>query len=816
MEKLCLNGKWTLLQSGQDKKMDAIVPGNIHLDLMKAGVIEDPFVADNEYRVAWVHETDWVYSRDFFAEPELLGCSKLCLECDGLDTFAVVKLNGEILGDTENMYIQYRFDVTGKLKSGSNNITIEFESAPNKVKPWLAEDPLVSPGMGVPGSIYTRKAPCQWGWDWGPALPTCGIWKSIRIAGYNGARIDDLRIIQHHSENSVSLEIIAELERLDSECIEAIAKITAPDGTVSEVALTIDGNTAKGEFTVANPELWWPANYGKQPLYQVKCKVLRDGVKLHAFKRKVGLRTMELDRTNDEWGQSLTVVVNGVKIFAKGGDWIPADSFPARITDEHYRHLISSAALANMNMLRVWGGGIYEDERFYDLCDEYGILIWQDFMFACGHYATTQWYLDNIAKDVEYNVKRLRNRACLALWCGNNEMEWGVTMWWQDEKKETRQKEYAIIFHELIPSILAKVDTITPYWPSSPSSGMETPFVNPESQDYGDGHYWDVWHGKKPFTEYRTQFHRFMSEFGFESFPSIKTVRSFAEEKDLNPVSYIMECHQKNSAGNGLILHYMAQTFRFPKDFETMCYTSQLLQAEAMRYGVEHWRRNRGRCMGTLYWQFNDCWPVASWASVDYFGRWKALQYFAKRFYEPLLLSVCEEATTATVHVTNDGLQPLEAILKWSLEKLNGEVVKSGNMPFAAGSQRDNLVAELDFTEELAGDGKRQCVLVCELVVGATTRATTVTGFVPTKHLELTNPELQVKTGKDDTGEYIEISAKSTARFVFVEVPEADVIFSDNYFDLPAGRTTKIRPIACAEGADISKVRVFSLYDSFS
>jgi len=462
-------------------------------------------------------------------------------------------------------------------------------------------------------------------------------------------------------------------------------------------------------------------------------------------------------------------------------------------------------------MLRVWGGGYYEDERFYDLCDEYGILVWQDFMFSCAQYPAVDWYLANVRKDVEYNVRRLRGRTCLALWCGNNEMEWFLAGGFGGERNADYRDDYLRIFHEMIPEIVGALDPDVSYWPSSPSSGE--PFVDPNAQDRGDGHYWDVWHGRQPFTAYRTQYHRFMSEFGFESFPALETCRSFAPDDQLNITSHVMECHQKNRAGNGLILYYMAHTFRFPKDFEMMCYVSQLLQAEAMRYGVEHWRRNRGRCMGTLYWQLNDCWPVASWASIDYFGRWKALQYFAKRFYKPVLLSAEEQGTRARVHVTNDTTLPVDAEVRWSLERFDGTVIRSDCLVLSVPAERDVLVADLDFTGELGRDDVRRTVLVHELLVRGERQALGVTPFVASKHLELPAAELNVRVGSDEQGAYVEVSSEQLARYVCLSVPGRDVIFSDNCFDLPAGRVVKVRLESAAEAP--ASARAYSLRDSY-
>lgn len=810
-----LEGSWQLRQVGSDDIIKAQVPGCVHLDLIRSKKIEDPFYGDNEYKVSWVHECDWEYTRNFKVDENLLSADKVCLECDGLDTIAELTVNGHILGRTDNMYVQHCFDVHNVLRPGENNIRVRFISPVNYAKPLLEKDPLMCPGDSIPGSIYTRKSPCQWGWDWGPQIPTCGIWRPIRLAGYNIACIEDLRVRQkHEASGKATLNVEVALEKINRGSCAVTVQLTYPDGTVEDYEAKVTGSKAKCAITVGKPKLWWPNGYGEQPLYTVEAMLNCGEDELHKATRKIGLRTLKLEQKKDRYGRSFTFVVNGVKVFCKGADWIPADQFPARITDQHYRHLISSAAKANMNMLRVWGGGYYEDERFYDLCDEYGILVWQDFMFACAFYPISHDYLENIRRDVEYNIIRLRNHACLALWCGNNEIEWFLAEGHGGDKNTLRRKQYIKIFHEFIPPIVAKLDPDISYWPSSPSSGIK-PYEDPNGQDLGDGHYWGVWHGREPFTSYRTQYHRFMSEFGFESLPALETVRSFAEKDDLNMTSHIMECHQKNGAGNGLILYYLAQTFQFPKNFEMMIYVSQLLQAEAMRFGIEHWRRNRGRCMGTLYWQFNDCWPVCSWASLDYFGRWKALQYFARRFYSPVHLSVMEQGTRAEIHVTNDTTKPAKIEVRWWLEKLDGMVIRKSKIKTKIEPEKNKCLADLDFSDELQGDAVRDTVLVHEMLTNGKRTSLGVTSFVPVKHVEWRSASIKVEAKSDDEGSYLEVSSDSTARFVYLNIPKQDVLFSDNFFDVPAGRSVIVRVESDVDESALANVKAHSLRDSY-
>lgn len=816
MQVQSLDGAWVLRKAGSDVVYPALVPGCVHTDLMRAKVIEDPFKGDNEFKVSWVHEEDWEYSKSFECDAECSEADRVYLVCDGLDTLAEVTLNDTTLGRTENMYIQHRFDVTDKIKPGSNCIKIGFSSPTACAAPLLAKDPLLCPGDSIPGSVYTRKSPCQWGWDWGPKIPTSGIWRSIRLATYRIGRIADVRVRQNHrGSGQVTLSVEVSVEKFRKTPVSLRVTLTSPDGAVETQEIKSASSTGKCSFTIAKPSLWWPNGYGEQPLYTVEATLMSGEDELDSLSRRIGLRTISLSQRKDKHGRAFAFVVNGVPIFAKGANWVPADQFPSRISDDHYRHLIWSAARANMNMLRVWGGGFYEDDRFYDLCDEYGILVWQDFMYSCAQYPTDKAYLENCRKDAEYNIIRLRNHACLALWCGNNEMEWFLCNGIGGENNAKWRRSYLKIFHELLPSLVAKHDPQTVYWPSSPSNSSHRPFDDPNGCAAGDCHYWDVWHARKPFTAYREVRPRFMSEFGLQSLPTYETVKTFASPKDMNMTSHVMECHQKNAAGNGLVLHYLAETFRFPKNFEMMCYLTQLTNAEAMRTGVEHWRRDRGRCMGALYWQINDCYPVISGASLDYYGRWKALHYVAKRFFSPVLLSVEEEGLAAKLHVTNDTTKAARIEVRWSLESVDGDVRRRSKIKTKVEGEENKLIADLDFSEELAGDEVRRALLVCELLVNGKPAGTTVTSFVPPKHLELEQPKLRVEPGRDEHGCYVKVTAGNAARWVGLSIPKTDVVFSDNFFDLPAGRSVTVRIEGDVEDAALEKARAYSLRDSY-
>jgi beta-mannosidase len=535
---------------------------------------------------------------------------------------------------------------------------------------------------------------------------------------------------------------------------------------------------------------------------------------------RIGLRTLELRQADDKWGKSFAFVVNGVPIFCKGANWIPADQFPARVTEDQYKDLIGSAASAHMNMLRVWGGGIYEDDLFYDLCDEHGILIWQDFMFACAHYPADDAFIENVRLEAVDNVRRIRHHASLALWCGNNEIEWFLVRGSELIGGEKRKEEFVDLFYKILPGIVAAENSDTSYWSSSPSSGA--PFEDPNSSRAGDGHYWDVWHGAALFTSYRDQYFRFMSEFGFQSLPSLRTIASFAEAKDWNIASYDMEVHQKSCVGSGHIVNDMMKVQRLPSSFPMLVYASQVLQAEAIRYGVEHWRRNRNdnRCMGTLYWQLNDCWPVASWSSIEYNHSWKGLHYAAKRFYAPVLLSAVEDGAKVELHITNDRPKSVTGKVRWMLENLNGRKIVEGEVDVEVPPMSDACVANLDFSDKVDGAAMREVVFIYSLWKGNHRLSLAIAPFVPNKYLDLQDPGIHHEVEEDDNGRMqVMLAAHQTARFVMLEVPMHNVRFSDNFLDLPAGRLVYVR-IDNADGLTAqeidSKLRVVSLWDSYN
>jgi beta-mannosidase len=810
----------------------------VHTDLMAAGRILDPFVGDEELRVQWVAERDWEYRRTFEVDPDVAAEKRLALVFDGLDTLADVHLNGELLGNADNMFRTWRWDVTGRIRPGENEVSVVFRSAVLRAAALDATRHLDSVSEQLPGAPYLRKSPCHFGWDWGPKLPNVGLWQDVRLEGWSSARLDDVRIEQSVGDGRATICARLTVERAKgrAEALEGCLRVHHPDGRVEEVraAATARRLAAGLSIEIADPELWWPNGLGGQPLYQVEVELVSGDRTLDTRSYQVGLRSLQLRREPDEWGESFTFVVNGVPVFAKGSNWIPADSFPARVTPARLEALLGAAAATNHNMIRVWGGGYYETEAFYDLCDRLGILVWQDFMFACSVYPLTDAdFLANVGAEVREQVRRLRHRACLALWCGNNEMERGWTIWgWTRPGNEDLREAYLRFFSGTLPEWVAAEDPATPYWPSSPSSGR--PLEEPIGGNRGDEHEWIVWHGLAPFSAYGHETYRFVSEFGFESLPALATVAAFAPDPaEWKLDSELLDHHQRCPVGNARILYYMAQQFRLPKDFPSLIYLSQVLHAEAMRVGVEHWRRLRERCSGALYWQLDDCWPVSSWAGIDYFGRWKALQYATRRFYAPVLLTAEEEGDGVSLAVTNDMPAAWRGHVRWSLERVDGEVLDSGQEPVEARGLATTIAAQVPVPG--SKEDRRSLVLVSELLSGGARLSQTVTPFVPEKRLPLRRPKIELavearpRADLDGTASdayaraagcvVIRLRSDTLARWVELSLEGTDAIFDDNYVDLPAGREVAIG-LDLPAGWDLERVRralrVRSVVDTYA
>jgi beta-mannosidase len=555
---------------------------------------------------------------------------------------------------------------------------------------------------------------------------------------------------------------------------------------------------------------------GPQNLYTVTIELYQKGRLLDIVEKKIGFRTLVLEQVDDEWGKSFRFVVNGVPFFAKGGNWIPADSFPPRVTREKYETLLRDCAAAHMNMLRVWGGGIYESPDFYDLCDELGLVVWQDFMFACAMFPGDEPFLENVRAEAEYVIKELRHHASLGLWCGNNECEEGWFYWgWKEKYPPQVWADYEKIFHQILPAAVEKFDVRRPYWPSSPHSEK---VGDPRSDRSGDMHYWGIWHGQEPFAEYRKKFHRFFSEFGFQSFPLLETVKTFTLPEDWNIASPVMEQHQKHPEGNRLILLYLLDHYRLAKDFESLLWLSEVLQAEGMKVAVEHFRSQMPRIMGALYWQINDCWPVASWSGTDYYGNWKALHYYARRFYSPVLLAPVDDEKMLKIYAVSDLSQPVDAELFVGVYTYGGKAVQEGKTSIRLDPRSSRVVLNKPLEELRQGLAPEDIYLYAELKKGNETLSRNIFHFSELKRVNLPPPDIRSEVLDQGGKIIVRLTAQRLAKDVFLSAPGFKGRFSDNFFDLIPGRIvdvslTSAQPVKPEELRQ--SLKVVSLRDTY-
>lgn len=787
MQTCTLNGTWQLSAGHRSlESVDMQIPGTVLSGLLAAGKIKDPFYRTNEDATRALFWKDYVFTRTFDVDEELLAQQHIVLVCEGLDTLAEISINGTFLAKTDNMHRTWKFQAKKLLHPGKNEIQIVFRSVLRFIEdyPYEAHKKInYIPCGSMKGNQLLRKAHSMFGWDWGPQTIDAGIFRDIYLQGYSHARIEDIRIHQQHAKNvSVQTSItLSESVPGQKLCVE-LSEDGADKPLQTKLCKTNADGVAAVDFVIENPKLWWPNDYGDQPLYIVRTTLLdEDGTSLESITRRIGLRTLTISQEKDEWGNEFAFCVNGVKIFTRGGNYIPDDCLYTRITEKKLDYILESCRRAHFNCVRVWGGGYYPSDAFYDLCDEKGLIVWQDLMYACNVYDVTDAFAENCRQETYDNVRRLRHHASLGLWCGNNEIE---SAWdhWGDFQKETPylRADYIRLFEEVLPKAVQEADGETFYWHSSPSSGGC--FDNPDDANRGDTHYWDVWHGQKPFTDYRKYFFRFCSEFGFQSFPCAKTVNSFTLEDDRNIFSRVMESHQKNDAANGKMLYYLSENLRYPKDLTHLLYASQVLQGMAIKYGVDHWRRNRGRCMGTLYWQINDDWPAPSWSSIDYFGRWKALHYMAQKFYAPHAVSMTLEDHRCHVYFSNESFETTEYSLTLSIRDLSGNVLETyetkGNSP--AFSAIETAVVDTCSWEDQKDD------VFLEAVIHTKDQKVLkdVETLVPYKYLNLKNPVISTEAEETNDAFILHISSDCFAPFVALDFDDADVIFSDNFFHL--------------------------------
>jgi beta-mannosidase len=837
--RLDLGGRWQVTREGTADVIPATVPGCIHTDLLAAKKISDPFYRDNERKVQWIGEADWTYRRSFDVPEYLLNREYVLLRCEGLDTLAVIRVNGHEVAKTDNMFRTYEFDVKKLLKPGSNDIEIRFDSVLPIIRAKEKERKL--PTWNYPGSSYVRKEPCNFGWDWGPTLITCGIWRPISLVGFDRARIEDIAITQDHSrKDKVTLNVTVTVTPGATKPLHVFlvagpdALITDRDGwkSVSWVSV-FDLNGSKGTtgVDIDNPKLWWPAGMGAQPLYGIIASLCDEkNNELDSTQKRIGLRTLRaVEQTKDS---PMHFEVNGVPFFAKGANFIPADSFAPRVTPAILRRYVDDAVECNMNCLRLWGGGYYEDDALLDACDERGICLWVDMKFACTTYpAFDPAFMKSVRQEAEDNVRRLRHHPSIALWCGNNEI-----MFFRGGKDWTTDKMSAADYYKLFRDTLGgAVHRLAP----------ESDYVT-GSPDCGDVHFWEVWHGGKPFEAYRN-IHGFMSEFGFQAFADPKTVAAYTDAAERKSVySAAMKHHERSNRGyldvkedgtigTDKIMLGVRKYFREPKDFESTLWLSQITQAYGIKCGAEGWRREMPRSMGCVFWQYNDCWPCTSWSSVDYFGRWKALQYLAKRFYAPVLVSGVEDAKKGTVdvYVTSDRMDAAEAKLKVDVTTVSGESLQFGldevtratfadlaAKKFLIPPRSSRKICTITTGDMLKTRKPRDLLVWLKLEIGGKTVSENLMTFAYPRELELLDPQIKADAAPFVGDAFrVVLSAAHPALYTWLSFDGFDARCSDNFVQIRPGEPVEIivHPNApTTREAFLKSLRVRSLYDTYA
>ena len=816
----------------------AQVPGVVHTDLLHNKLIPDPFDRNNEFHLQWVGLADWEYQTTFQVDTSALTHEHIDLVFEGLDTYADVYLNEQTILHCDNMFRRWRIPAKTLLKAGPNTLRIEFHSAVEKMLPYVKSLPYVLPSIsthnfgneeGIATAPYTRKAPYNYGWDWGPRFLTEGIWKSVRLESWDKLRIENFHIHQQNINTDIA-NVTAELDIETGRATTATLGLAHDELSASQMtdeSQTLQLNAGINHISVPvriiSPKLWYPVGYGPQNRYRFSASIKFGREVVARAETRTGLRSIELRRVADQWGKSFEFVVNGISVFAKGADVIPFDSFPNRVTPEIHRKILQSARNAHMNMVREWGGGYYESDDFYDICDELGIMVWQEFMFGGDMVPGDVAFQENVRQEAIDQIKRLRDHPSIVIWCGNNEVETGWHHWGDRqefkesisaEQRERVWQDYVILFADILKSTVAQYADPTPYTPSSPSANFEEV---PDNQHNGDMHYWQVWHAQAPASDYTEQFPRFMSEFGFQSFPEMRTIRSFAKPEDFDIRSTVMQAHQKNKGGNERILTYMLREYRQPKDFESYVYLSQVQQAEIIKIGAEHLRRQRPRTMGSLYWQLNDCWPVASWASIDYFGRWKALHYYARRFYDDLLISPFLHDDKVDVYVVSDKLQLLSGMIRMRLLDFSGNVLLDQSKEVQISAQSSAIYFTVDKTTWTAKGDPRRSFLVFDLAVDKKNVSRNLVFLDVTHNLELPTPDIETAVSESG-GEYtVNLRSSKLARNVYLSFGSLDVEVSDNYFDILPGEpaTVRIKTSATLEQLK-NELKITSLADAFS
>ena len=803
---------WQFTELGQNKWEKASVPGCVQMDLYYNGDIEDPYYRDNEEKLQWIGKKDWEYASTFQVTEDILRHKNVELDFKGLDTYADVYLNGSFILSANNFFRSWKVDCKKFLKVGKNRLRIVFTSSIKINKKKAKEYPY---GKPVTEYAFTRKPAYHYGWDWGPVYVTSGIWQPIYLKAWDCAKINDMHVIQKRVSRKRAL-LAFKFEISSTKEQEAVITVNSKilDKTLNKRTWLKKGtNFVELNLEIKNPRLWWTNGLGTPFLYDFTGELIVEGKLKDRLSKKIGIRKLRVVEKKDKLGSTFYIELNNVPVFMKGANYIPQDMFLNRPSDKDYEKLIQQAVSANMNMLRVWGGGLYEKDIFYDLCDRYGILVWQDFMFACSMYPGDKEFLDNVKEEAIENVKRLRDHVCIALWCGNNEnyvgwKNWGWPKMYSKKDSAAVWHDYLKLFEELLPSVVKKYDPGRFYWPSSP--GGSRPLYAA-----GDVHYWDVWHGQKPFESFekKQNIGRFMSEYGFQGTPEFKSVKEFTIPEDWNISSAVMKNHQKHRIGYPVIDKYMKWDYKMPEDFKSYLYISQLLQARGIKTAIEAHRRAKPFCMGTLYWQLNDCWPVTSWSSIDYYGRWKALHYYVKKVYNQILVSPFVENKKLDIYIISDKLENIYGKISLWLKNFDGATLwnYSSDVKIDANTSKPYFSTEL---EKLVGENDTcSIVLEAEVKEGKKVLSKNLFYFAKPKNLKLKKPLITFRHMKTEKGYRFEFTTDRLAKNLFLSFENHNGFFTDNYFDLIPGETKVVDFITDEKISNIrEKLKIRTLF----
>jgi beta-mannosidase len=830
--KIEIRDHWKFHQEPDGAWYPAEVPGCIHTDLLRNKLIPDPFFGTNEETLQWIGEKNWIYETTFDVPKDALKKETVELVFHGLDTYTEVTLNDSLILNANNMFRTWRADCRKLLLEHGNHMVVRFKNVFEETLPKYKAAPFELQAFpnndqaDVKIAMYSRKAQFHYGWDWGPRLITCGIWRPISLEAWDKFKIQDVHI-QQQNVSSKSADIISVINILSirEQTISASIFLDSLNLLTETLHLTPGINKVTRTCHCDHPRLWWTNGLGAQKLYDYQLCVKDDSGYQDTYSTNIGIRSLDVVREKDSLGTSLMIRLNGIPVFMKGANYIPQDNFQNRVTKERCEHIILSAAEANMNMLRIWGGGIYEDDQFYDQCDKYGILLWQEMIFACAMYPGDGEFLENVRQEVIDNVVRIRNHPCVALYCGNNENEvawrqWGWKEKYDPEVQQRYERQSKKLFSDLIPSAIRTADSTRYYHTTSPSAGF-----NDIAVGEGDIHYWGVWHGKEPFETYTSTIARFVSEYGFQSYPALSTIAQYADPDDRTLHSRVMVSHQRCMAderrdkeyGNRLIQWYMDRWYRQPKDFPSYVYVSQVLQAEGVKVAMEAHRRSMPYCMGSLYWQLDDCWPVASWSSIDYYGRWKALQYAARKSYAPILISPVQFENNIHIHIVSDRKDDEKAVLEMVVMDFVGKNVFQRSIPVTVKANRSEIVANVS-TSQIGTDlDFSRLVLVCRLKNKDSLLAEALSYFTSPKNLDLQHPIISTMITKTDSGFSVDMTTNTLAKNVYLACGDDNGFFDDNYFDVLPGITHTINVKTQLPIDEFKRsLKIISLVDSFS